>query len=264
MKERLDLILVKKQLVPSREQARTLIMEGKVFVDGEREDKPGNRFPEDAEFEIRGKTNPFVSRGGFKLQKAVETFSLDLDGLTCMDIGASTGGFTDCMLQHGAKKVYAVDVGYNQLAWKLRQDERVVSMERTNIRYVKPEEIGEAFDFISADVAFISLSKVLPVMKELMKEEGHAVVLVKPQFEAGREKVGKKGVVRDPKVQEEVIGNVLSYAAENGFFPAGLTWSPIRGPEGNIEFLLFLSRREEEMTAVDPSRVVAEAQEVLK
>jgi 23S rRNA (cytidine1920-2'-O)/16S rRNA (cytidine1409-2'-O)-methyltransferase len=261
MKERLDLILVKKNLVSSREQGRRLIMEGLVFVDGEREDKPGTKFSEDAVFEVRGKTCPFVSRGGLKLQKAVEYFGLDFTGFTCMDIGASTGGFTDCMLQHGAKKVYAVDVGYNQLAWSLRQDERVVSMERTNVRYMVFDDIGEPMDFISADVAFISLDKILPVMTALMKEDAKGVVLIKPQFEAGREKVGKKGVVKDPAVWREVIDKILSCAKENRLYPAGLTWSPIRGPEGNVEFLLLLSKEEAEEKEVFAEQAVTDASE---
>ena len=256
MKERLDLLLVKAGLAPSREKAKALIMEGCVFVKGVREDKPGSQFPEDTVFEVRRHTQEYVSRGGHKLAKAVKEFDLELSGLICMDIGASTGGFTDCMLQNGAKKVYAVDVGYNQLAWSLRQDPRVVSMERTNIRYLEKEKVPELLDFVSVDVAFISLEKVFPVMDQLMKEDAYAVCLIKPQFEAGREKVGKKGVIKDPAVQEEVIRKVLACAGENHFRAEGLTFSPIKGPEGNIEFLLLLSKSKEEPVTLDVSETV--------
>ena len=245
MKERLDVLLVNRGLAPSREKAKTMIMEGNVFVNNNREDKAGSTFPEDCQIEVRGKTLQYVSRGGLKLEKAMTHFGITLEGKICMDIGASTGGFTDCMLQNGASKVYAVDVGYGQFAWKLRQDERVVCMEKTNIRYVTPEQIGDALDFASVDVSFISLTKVLGPAKELLKEDGQMVCLIKPQFEAGREKVGKKGVVRDKCVHEEVIEKVISFALETGFSIYNLEYSPIKGPEGNIEYLVYIGRSEE-------------------
>lgn len=245
MKERLDVLLVNRGLAPSREKAKTMIMEGNVFVNNNREDKAGATFPEDCQIEVRGKTLQYVSRGGLKLEKAMTHFGISLEGKICMDIGASTGGFTDCMLQNGAGKVYAVDVGYGQFAWKLRQDERVVCMEKTNIRYVTPEQIGDALDFASVDVSFISLTKVLGPAKELLKADGQMVCLIKPQFEAGREKVGKKGVVRDKAVHEEVIGKVISFALETGFSVYDLEYSPIKGPEGNIEYLVYIGRSEE-------------------
>lgn len=245
MKERLDVLLVNRGLAPSREKAKTMIMEGNVFVNNNREDKAGSTFSEDCQIEVRGKTLQYVSRGGLKLEKAMTHFGITLEGKICMDIGASTGGFTDCMLQNGAQKVYAVDVGYGQFAWKLRQDERVVCMEKTNIRYVTPEQIGDALDFASVDVSFISLTKVLGPAKELLKEDGQMVCLIKPQFEAGREKVGKKGVVRDKGVHEEVIEKVISFALETGFSIYNLEYSPIKGPEGNIEYLVYIGRNEE-------------------
>lgn len=265
MKERLDVLMVQRQLAPSREKAKAMIMEGIVFVQGQREDKPGASFETGAGIEVRGKTLAYVSRGGLKLEKAMRQFALSLEGKVCMDIGASTGGFTDCMLQNGAKKVYAVDVGYGQFAWKLRQDERVVCMEKTNIRYVLPEHIGEALDFASVDVSFISLTKVLGPAKELLKEHGEMVCLIKPQFEAGREKVGKKGVVRDPKVHEEVICQVLDFCREIGFFIRHLEFSPIKGPEGNIEYLVHIQKgnQQEQEDAVDVAKVVAQAHETL-
>lgn len=241
-KERLDVLLVNRGLVESREKAKAVIMTGNVFVNEQREDKAGQKFPEDVYIEIRGKKLKFVSRGGYKLDKALQVFPICLEDCVCMDVGASTGGFTDCMLQNGARFVYAVDVGTNQLAWKLRQDERVRAMEKTNIRYVTPEDIGEAVDFVSIDVAFISLTKVLSPVRELMKEDASMVCLIKPQFEAGREKVGKKGVVRDKAVHEEVIHSVISYAESLGFLICGLDYSPIRGPEGNIEYLLYIKK----------------------
>ncbi|MEE3468051.1 MAG: TlyA family RNA methyltransferase [Eubacterium sp.] len=244
-KERLDVLLVNRGLCESRSQAKAVIMAGEVFVDGQREDKAGASFAEEVNIEVRGKKMPYVSRGGFKLEHALEVFPLTVEGLTCMDVGSSTGGFTDCMLQNGAVKVYAIDVGTNQLAWKLRQDERVVVMEKTNIRYVMPEDIGEAVDFVSIDVAFISLEKVLKPVRALMKDDARMVALIKPQFEAGREQVGKKGVVRDPKVHKEVIRRVLGYATEAGFTICGIDHSPIRGPEGNIEYLLWLEAGEQ-------------------
>ena len=233
-------MLVNRGLVESRTQAKAVIMAGEVFVDGQREDKAGATFAEEVNIEVRGKKMPYVSRGGFKLEKALQVFPIGLDGCVCMDVGSSTGGFTDCMLQNGAAKVFAIDVGTNQLAWKLRQDERVVVMEKTNIRYVTPEDIGEAVDFVSIDVAFISLEKVLPPVRALMKDEAQMVALIKPQFEAGREQVGKKGVVRDAKVHEEVIRRVIGFALESDFEILGLDHSPIRGPEGNIEYLLYV------------------------
>ena len=268
MKKRLDILLVEKGLAPSREKAKVLIMEGKVFVDQQREDKAGSTFKEEAVIEIHGDTLKYVSRGGLKLEKAMKEFPIRLEGKVCMDIGASTGGFTDCMLQNGASKVFSVDVGYGQFAWKLRQDPRVVCMEKTNIRYVKPEDIGELLDFASVDVSFISLSKVLPAAKDLLKEGGEMVCLIKPQFEAGREKVGKKGVVRDPKVHMEVIDNVLSYATSNGFLPIGLSFSPVKGPEGNIEYLVHLKKVEgEELTLPEDlpgtADIVAKAHDTL-
>lgn len=239
-KERLDVLLVKRGLVQSREKAKAIIMAGEVFVRGQREDKAGQTFPVHAEIEVRTKKLKYVSRGGYKLEKAVEAFSLELHDLVCMDVGSSTGGFTDCMLQNGAAFVYAIDVGTNQLAWKLRQDSRVKSMEKTNIRYVVPENIGEPIDFVSVDVAFISLTKILVPVKALMKEGGQIVCLIKPQFEAGREKVGKKGVVRDPAVHEEVIQTIAGFAQSLGFHILGMDFSPICGPEGNIEYLLYM------------------------
>ncbi len=244
-KKRLDVMLVERGLAESREKAKAIIMSGIVYVDGEKEDKAGSNFPETAKIEVRGKTLKYVSRGGLKLEKAMEVFPIELDGKVCMDVGSSTGGFTDCMLQNGAVKVYSVDVGYGQLAWKLRQDERVVVMEKTNIRYVKPEDIEELVDFASVDVSFISLSKVLPPLRDLLKDEAEVVCLIKPQFEAGREKVGKKGVVRDKAVHVEVIENVLGYAEEAGFNVLGLDFSPVKGPEGNIEYLMHIKKDSE-------------------
>lgn len=245
-KERLDVLLVNRGLVESREKAKAVIMTGDVFVDNQREDKAGQRFPEEAVIEIRGKKMKFVSRGGYKLEKAIAVFPISLEGCICMDVGASTGGFTDCMLQSGAAFVYAIDVGTNQLAWKLRQDERVRSMEKTNIRYVTPDDIGEPVDFVSVDVAFISLTKVLAPVRELMRDEAAMVCLIKPQFEAGRDKVGKKGVVRDKSVHRDVIESVERYAKSLGFVIHGLDYSPIRGPEGNIEYLLYLKKENAE------------------
>lgn len=245
MKERLDILLVKKGLAPSREKAKTMIMEGNVFVDNNREDKAGSSFDENAKIEIKGNTLKYVSRGGLKLEKAMTHFGITLDGKVCMDIGASTGGFTDCMLQNGASKVYAVDVGYGQFAWKLRQDERVVCMEKTNIRYVTPEDIADRLDFASVDVSFISLTKVLGPARALLQDYGEMVCLIKPQFEAGREKVGKKGVVRDKAVHEEVIHKVIDFALETGFSILNLEYSPIKGPEGNIEYLVYIRKTEE-------------------
>jgi len=237
MKERLDVLLVNRNLSKSRENAKALIMSGIVFVDGQKEDKAGSFFPEDCQIEVRGSTLKYVSRGGLKLEKAIREFSIDPAGKICMDVGASTGGFTDCMLQNGAVKVYAVDVGYGQLDWKLRNDPRVVCLEKTNIRYLTRETVPEKIELSSIDVSFISLSKVLPAVRSLLSEKGEIAALIKPQFEAGREKVGKHGVVRDKKVHAEVIRAACGYAADNGFRVRGLTFSPIRGPEGNIEYL---------------------------
>ncbi len=257
-KERLDVLLVNRGLSESREKAKALIMTGNVFVEGQREDKAGHKFPADAHIEIKGKQMKFVSRGGYKLDKAMQVFPIELNGLICMDVGASTGGFTDCMLQNGARFVYAIDVGTNQLVWKLRQDSRVKSMEKTNIRYVVPEDIGEPVDFVSIDVAFISLTKVLAPVRELMRDGAQVVCLIKPQFEAGREKVGKKGVVRDPAVHKEVIGAVMQYAKSLGFVIHGLDVSPIRGAEGNIEYLLYAKKegaQPEELTEEEKAQI---------
>ena len=242
MKERLDVLLVKRNLIESREKAKAIIMSGNVFVDGQREDKAGSTFADSVTIEVRGIPSKYVSRGGFKLEKAVEQYGVSLKDKICMDVGSSTGGFTDCMLQNGARKVYAVDVGTNQLAWKLRQDERVISMEKTNIRYLEPEQIPDSIAFISIDVAFISLTKVLLPVRELLKDGGEIVCLIKPQFEAGREKVGKKGVVREQSVLFEVIEKVIIYAVSIGFHLLNLDYSPIKGPEGNIEYLLHIQK----------------------
>ena len=240
MKERLDVLLVKKGLAESREKAKAIIMSGNVFVKGMREDKAGSMFDEAADIEVRGHVLKYVSRGGLKLEKAMDNFDVVLEGKVCMDVGSSTGGFTDCMLQNGAVKVYSVDVGHGQLAWKLRQDPRVVCMEKTNIRYVVPEDIQEPPAFVSIDVSFISLTKVLPPVTQLMTPDGQIVCLIKPQFEAGREKVGKKGVVRDRAVHEEVIEKIADFAGSIGFELLNLEFSPVKGPEGNIEYLLHL------------------------
>lgn len=242
MKERLDVLLVQRGLAPSREKAKALIMEGNVFVAGQREDKAGTAFAQAVEIEVRGNTLKYVSRGGLKLEKAMQNFAISLEDKICMDIGASTGGFTDCMLQNGARKVYAVDVGYGQFAWKLRQDARVVCMEKTNIRYVTPEDIADVLDFASVDVSFISLTKVLPAARELLSEQGEMVCLIKPQFEAGREKVGKKGVVREASVHREVAAKIFDFAEEIGFGVMALDFSPIKGPEGNIEYLIYIKK----------------------
>ena len=244
MKKRLDVLLTERGLAPSREKAKAIIMAGIVYVNNQKEDKAGATFPEEAVVEVRGQGLRYVSRGGLKLEKAMQCFPIDLKGRVCMDIGASTGGFTDCMLQNGASKVYAIDVGYGQLDWKLREDPRVVCMEKTNFRYVTPGDLDpEAMpDFASVDVSFISLSKILPPAAAILPEGGEMVCLIKPQFEAGREKVGKKGVVRDPAVHEQVIESCLEIAVRAGFSVEGLSWSPIRGPEGNIEYLMYLRR----------------------
>ena len=243
MKERLDVLLVNGGFAPSREKAKVIIMSGKVFVNGQREDKAGSTFdPEKITIEVKGTTLKYVSRGGLKLEKALQNFPLSVDGKICMDIGASTGGFTDCMLQNGAKKVYSVDVGHGQLDWKLRNDERVVCMEKTNFRYMQPQDIDDVLDFASVDVSFISLTKILLPARRLLSDKGEMVCLIKPQFEAGRDKVGKKGVVRDKKVHEEVIRKILVFAQIAGFSVLDLSFSPIKGPEGNIEYLIYIRK----------------------
>ena len=249
MKERLDILLVKNGLASSREKAKALIMSGIVYVDGQKEDKAGSTFDENASLEVRGETLKYVSRGGLKLDKAVTVFNLKFDDYTCLDIGASTGGFTDCMLQNGAKKVYSVDVGHGQLDWKLRNDDRVVCMEKCNFRYVTKENIPEDIDFAATDVSFISLTKILPVAYTLLKEHSLMVCLIKPQFETEKEKVGKKGVVRDPEVHKEVVKKIIDFCKEINFNVKALDYSPIKGPEGNIEYLLLIEKiTEEEMS----------------
>ena len=257
MKKRLDVLLVEQGLADSREKAKAIIMSGIVYVDNNKEDKAGTTFDETAKIEVRGNTLKYVSRGGLKLEKAMDHFGVELAGKVCMDVGASTGGFTDCMLQNGAVKVYSVDVGHGQLAWKLRNDERVVCMEKTNIRYVTPEDIDDKIEFASIDVSFISLTKVLPAVKELLTDSGEIVCLIKPQFEAGKDKVGKKGVVRDPAVHAEVLREFLRYAPECGFGVRGLDFSPIRGPEGNIEYLAWLKKGAESIPEPDIDALVA-------
>ena len=259
MKERLDVLLVKRNLADSREKAKAIIMSGNVFVEGQREDKAGTTFPEEVNIEVRGHVLPYVSRGGLKLEKAMKEFHVTVDGKVCTDVGSSTGGFTDCMLQNGAVKVYSIDVGYGQLDWKLRNDPRVVCMEKTNIRYVVPEDLEGPAAFSSIDVSFISLTKVLLPVRNLLTEDGEIVCLIKPQFEAGREKVGKKGVVRDPKVHEEVIEKVRDYAMSISMEPCHLSFSPIKGPEGNIEYLLHLKKHPEGTGVTDSLKVSVEA-----
>lgn len=268
MKERLDVLMVQRNLSESREKAKALIMSGIVYVNGQKEDKAGTSFDQTVPIEVRGSTLKYVSRGGLKLEKAMSHFGVELEGKICMDVGASTGGFTDCMLQNGAVKVYSVDVGHGQLAWKLRNDERVVCMEKTNIRYVTPEDIGDRIAFASIDVSFISLTKVLGPVRNLLTEDGQIVCLIKPQFEAGREKVGKKGVVREKHVHLEVIETVIRYGLSIGFEVLNLEFSPIKGPEGNIEYLLYLQNHRDKPSAetgddsripVDPREIVEEA-----
>lgn len=243
MKERLDVLLVERGLAPSREKAKAVIMSGDVFVNGQREDKAGAVFdPEKVYIEVKADKLKYVSRGGLKLEKAMSVFDINLERMTCMDIGASTGGFTDCMLRNGAKKVFAIDVGHGQLAWSLRNDERVVCMEKTNFRYTKPEDIGETVDFASVDVSFISLTKILEPAVNIIRDGARMVCLIKPQFEAGREEVGKKGVVRDKKVHESVIEKIVDYVPTIGFNILGLDYSPVKGPEGNIEYLLYIEK----------------------
>lgn len=265
MKKRLDVLLYEKGLADSRETAKRLIMAGIVYVDNNKEDKAGSTFEETVNIEVRGKTLKYVSRGGLKLEKAMDVYGTRLDGYVCMDVGASTGGFTDCMLQNGATKVYSVDVGHGQLDWKLRNDERVVCMEKTTIRYVTPDDISDILDFASIDVSFISLTKVLGPVRDLLKPGGEVVCLIKPQFEAGRETVGKKGVVRDRNVHKEVIKMVTEFAGNNGFSFKGLDFSPVKGPEGNIEYLLYIKKtadmdeqgdkQSEDIVRIDDSRI---------
>ena len=250
-KKRLDVLLFEKGLAESREKAKAIIMSGIVYVDNQKSDKPGTCYPESSIIEVRGKTLKYVSRGGLKLEKAIQVFGLDLNGKTTMDIGASHGGFTDCMLQNGAKKVFAIDVGYGQLAYKLRNDERVVNLERTNFRYVTEEQITEPIDFFSVDVSFISLKLILPVARNFLKKNGTAVCLIKPQFEAGRENVGKNGVVRDSSIHTQVINGIIDFAEQNGFSVIGLDYSPVKGPEGNIEYLIYLQKSDEADILID-------------
>ncbi len=265
MKERLDVLLVKRNLAESREKAKAIIMSGNVFVENEREDKAGTTFSDDVKIEIKGHTLKYVSRGGLKLEKAMQNFDVTVDGKVCTDVGSSTGGFTDCMLQNGAVKVFAIDVGRGQLDWKLRQDERVVCMEKTNIRYVTPEDIGEPIDFSSIDVSFISLTKVLEPIRNYLTDDGEIVALIKPQFEAGREKVGKKGVVRERSTHHEVIQKVAEYANSIGFEIKNIDFSPIKGPEGNIEYLIHLKKclTEAPVIAIDLETVVDRAFDTL-
>lgn len=249
-KKRLDTLVYELGYAQSREKAKALIMSGNVYVDNQKSDKPGTSYDETAVIEVRGKGIKYVSRGGLKLEKAINTFDISLKDKICMDIGASTGGFTDCMLQNGAKKVYSIDVGYGQLDWKLRTDNRVINLERTNIRYITEKEVPEEIDFFSVDVSFISLCLVLPVAKKFMKDTARAVCLIKPQFEAGRENVGKKGVVRDYKIHIEVINKIKNFVINNGFDVLGLDYSPVKGPEGNIEYLMYLCKSESEIGKV--------------
>ena len=263
-KERLDVLLVSRGLAETRTKAQAIIMSGDVYVGGQKADKPGMSYEDTVDIEVRGQACPYVSRGGLKLEKALRSFGVDPTGYVCSDSGASTGGFTDCLLQQGAAKVFAIDVGYGQLAWKIRQDPRVVCMERTNIRYVQPEDLGEPLDLSVVDVSFISLKIVLPAIARLLKPTGQVLCLIKPQFEAGKEKVGKKGVVRDPAVHQEVLEHFVALADELGFTIRNLTFSPVKGPEGNIEFLGHLSREAGTRNVPDLAALVAEAHETLK
>jgi len=265
-KERLDVLLVEKGIFQSRERAKAAIMEGKIFVDGIRVDKVGTKINVDSDIIFKGNPIPYVSRGGLKLEKAIKEFELALEGKVCIDIGASTGGFTDCMLQNGAKKVFAIDVGYGQFAWKLRTDERVVCMERTNIRYVTLEDTKEPADFASIDVSFISLKTIMPATLNLLKDNGEVVALIKPQFEAGRGKVGKKGVVRDINVHKEVVQNIVDFLIENNLKIINLSYSPIKGPEGNIEYLVYFTKdinRESNFELEDIEKVINESHNLL-
>ena len=263
MKKRLDILTYEQGLADSREKAKAIIMSGDIFVNGQREDKPGATFEEDVQIEFKGKKLKYVSRGGLKLEKAMSSFPIKLDGCTCMDVGASTGGFTDCMLQCGASKVYAVDVGYGQLDWKLRNDKRVVCMEKTNARFLSPEIIPEPIDFVSIDVSFISLTLILGAVKTTLKDSGEVVCLIKPQFEAGKDKVGKKGVVREKSVHIEVIEKVVDYALSIGYSVKGLDFSPVKGPEGNIEYLLYIANKAGEKADFDVLAVVDAAHDTL-
>lgn len=264
-KKRLDVLLTERMFAPTRAKAQAIIMAGQVYVDGQKADKPGISYEETVEIEVRGDTCPYVSRGGLKLEKALRDFGVVPNGYVCSDSGASTGGFTDCLLQQGAKKVFAIDVGYGQLDWKIRSDPRVVVMERTNIRYVTPEQLGEPLDLSVVDVSFISLKIVLPTIQKLLKQDcGQVLCLIKPQFEAGREKVGKKGVVRDPETHKEVLDQFVALAGELGFKILGLTFSPVKGPEGNIEFLGHLTLADVPAIVPDTAKVVADAHETLK
>lgn len=266
-KERLDVLLVQQGLATSRELAKAYIMAGNVYVDGQKEDKAGTKVAVNANLEVKGSQMKYVSRGGYKLEKAVDEFGISLDGKICLDIGASTGGFTDCMLQNGASKVYAIDVGYGQFAWKLRNDERVVCLEKTNVRYVTHEQVPDEGDFASIDVSFISLTKVLPAVLGVLGEKGQLVCLIKPQFEAGREKVGKKGVVRDINVHKEVIEMIANYVRAQNLGILGLSFSPIKGPEGNIEYLIYLDKSQTGMTEEEVQtkleEVVTESHKIL-
>ncbi len=244
-KKRLDAAVFEQGFCDSREKAKTLIMAGVVYVNNQKADKPGMQIKDDDSIEVRSNPLKYVSRGGLKLEKAMSSFDIKLDGLVCADIGASTGGFTDCMLQNGAKKVYSIDVGYGQLAWKLRTDPRVVNMERTNFRYVTKEQLPDELSFASVDVSFISLSLIVPVMRTLMRNDAYAVCLIKPQFEAGRDKIGKKGVVRDKSVHIEVVDNIIGMMLNNGFSVSGLDYSPVKGPEGNIEYLILVQKSDQ-------------------
>lgn len=265
VKKRLDILLVERGYAESRTKAQAVIMSGSVYVDGQKADKPGISYEESVDIEVRGASCPYVSRGGLKLEKALRDFGVDPTGYVCSDSGASTGGFTDCLLQQGASKVFAIDVGYGQLDWKIRSDPRVVVMERTNVRYVTPEQLGEPLDLSVIDVSFISLKIVLPVVKTFLKpESGQVLCLIKPQFEAGKEKVGKKGVVRDPSVHKEVLDSFVNLVTETGFTILGLTFSPVRGPEGNIEFLAHLTLADRSGIVPDTALVVEQAHETLK
>ena len=264
IKKRLDVLLVELGHAESRTKAQAIIMSGLVYVDGQKADKPGTAYEESVSVEVRTGACPYVSRGGLKLEKALRDFGVDPTGYVCSDSGASTGGFTDCLLQKGASKVFAIDVGYGQLDWKIRSDPRVVVMERTNVRYVTPEDLGEPLDLSVVDVSFISLKIVLPVIKTFLKPTGQVLCLIKPQFEAGKDKVGKKGVVRDPAIHKEVLDDFVSLTKQSGFKILGLTFSPVKGPEGNIEFLAHLSLDDVAGIEPDTAAVVADAHEVLK
>ena len=264
IKKRLDVLLTEQLYADSRSKAQAIIMAGQVYVNGMKADKPGTAYEENVTIEVRGATCPYVSRGGLKLEKALRDFGVKPEGFVCSDSGASTGGFTDCLLQQGAKKVFAIDVGYGQLDWKIRSDDRVVVMERTNIRYVTPEDLGEPLDLSVIDVSFISLKIVLPAIKNLLKPTGQVLCLIKPQFEAGKEKVGKKGVVREPEIHKEVLDNFVATAYQLGFVILGLTFSPVKGPEGNIEFLGHLTLEDKPGIIPDTAAVVQAAHETLK